>query len=70
MNCPKCNKPVSINTPDYGFGYGTEYVCYNCPKHGGRFTFTSKSKQAREESDASRALSAENARRIFKRVKP
>lgn len=62
--CPRCNSNdrVHLTTPDYGYGYGAEFCCYNqsCSREG-RFAFTSKTAEARAISDASRARSAANA---------
>jgi len=62
MNCPRCNGKATLTTPDYGYGYGAEFACYNsaCSREG-RFTFASSEPDALAESDASRGASAANA---------
>ena len=65
-NCPRCgrNDCVELTTPDYGFGYGAEFMCYrdNCKSRlGYEPRFTSSSPEAKAISDASRAQSAANA---------
>lgn len=60
--CPNCNSnaQVHLTTPDYGYGYGAEFACYNSAC-GGRYTFASHTAEAREISDDARAQSAANA---------
>ncbi|MFA4971541.1 MAG: hypothetical protein WC683_02930 [bacterium] len=62
VKCIWCgSERVGLTTPDYGFGYGAEYECYDCPiGRNGYRRFSVKSPEARAESRASLALSASN----------
>jgi hypothetical protein len=61
MMCPHCHTSdrVFLTTPDYGYGYGAEFGCYACSTYGRRFT--SRTEEAKQISDASRAESKRNA---------
>lgn len=60
MKCPHCQSDnVQLTTPDYGYGHGAEFTCYSCATYGRRFA--SHAKEAKQISDASRALSKANA---------
>jgi hypothetical protein len=62
MRCPLCGSSVELRTPDYGYGYGTEYACYGCDVYGRRYS--DHSEEAKEESNRSRGLSASNAGKV------
>lgn len=66
VHCPICKGTrLELMTPDYGYGYGTEFQCLNsgCMGRNGYFRFSDKSDEARAVSDAARGVSASNARR-------
>lgn len=60
MNCPRCGTKADLKTPDYGYGKGTEFVCYRCDVYGHRFV--DKSEKAQRESAEARAISSANAK--------
>lgn len=67
MKCPHCGEEASLLTPDYGYGYGAEFRCYNylCPGGtGDGCRFASSSPEAKQASDESRASSWANAQKL------
>lgn len=66
MRCPRGHNGASLTTPDYGFGYGAEFACYQCDPYGRRFA--SKSAEAMAESSASRGTSSANAQTYQERT--
>jgi hypothetical protein len=59
MKCPRCgNSDVKLTSPDYG--QGAEFVCLGCSVYG--FRFIDDGLEAREVSNAARAVSRECAR--------
>ena len=70
MRCYQCGHEAFLVTPDYGFGRGVEYRCYNASGHRfGEFTFSTNdpgvserdAKAAEDESRESLATSKANA---------
>lgn len=57
MRCPICNGTASLVTPDYGYGYGTEYRCYAGHGRYGEYSWTVDSDEAKQESNNAHSAS-------------
>jgi hypothetical protein len=62
MKCPKGHEGAQLKTPDYGYGYGAEFVCYQCYTYGQRFTTRDLAGAHRVEGEAISAASLATSR--------